>query len=407
MAIGSFTQAVQLATSSQARAVPHVLSDRHIFTQHLFPFISKFFSVDEPSLGPGQQKFKMPGQIKSQRTWVMQPKLYDFGSLPTQFTANGAVAALTLDTNANLTLTATTGLRKYAKLKNRATGAVVQVQSVTSSTVVVVKAFAGGAAGNGIDAIADASKFDFIGYAYPDGAQTQIGNRATPQERSNYLELDITETDIGIMAERFKLFPDSTNGHENNLLINAMQHNEGRERRMLFGEVRDDSATITGETITAMKGLEAWSDVEYDAGGTLTMDEYRMTVAPVIWQAGGGSKKYALAGNTVMSVFDNLLDGRVVYDKNPDKLGVRTKFVEAAAGMLEIMGSQPMHEREGMMMCFDPELMTRFYLEGLDMALMKEVGPSDYMRKRDAWVTCETLLVHNPDSIAIVTNILG
>lgn len=407
MAIGSFTQAVQLATSSQARAVPHVLPDRHIFSQHLFPFISTFFNVDEPSLGPGQQKFKMPGQIKSMRTWVLQPKLYDYGTLPTSFTANGSVAALTADTNTNLTLTATTGLRKYAKLKNRSTGAVVQVQSVTSSTVVVVRGFAGGAASNGLDAIGATDKFDFIGYAYPDGAQTQIGNRVTPQERSNYLELDITETDIGIMAERFKLFPNSSNGHEDNKIVNAIQHNEGRERRMLFGELRDDSTTINGETITAMKGLDAWSDVEYDAGGSLTMDEYRLAVAPVIFQAGGGARKKGLGGNTFMSVFDNLLDGKVVYQTPPDKLGVRVKTVEAAAGIVDLMGSQPMHEREGTGIFYDPELMTRFYLEGLDMALMNDVGPSDYMRKRDAFVTCETLLVHNPDSIVIINNVLA
>ncbi len=139
----------------------------------------------------------------------------------------------------------------------------------------------------------------------------------------------------------------------------------------------------------------------------MTMDEYRMAAAPTSFQAGGGSRKKGLAGNTFLSVFDNLLDGKVVYQTPPDKLGVRVKTVEAAAGVVDLMGSQPMHEREGTAIFYDPELMTRFYLEGLDMALMTEVGPSDYLRKRDAYVTCETLLVHNPDSIVIINNVLA
>lgn len=405
--IGTFANAVQLASSSTSRAVPHVLEDRQIFTQHLFPFISTFFNADEPALGKGQPKFKMPGQIASRRTWTLQPKLHDFGTLRTQFQANGAVSALTADTNTNVTLVSTTGLRKYAVLKNRATGAAVQVQSVTSSTVVVVRAFAGGASAAGTDAIGANDKFDFVGYAYPDGAQTQTGNRTDPTERSNYLQLHLTETDIGIMAERFRLFPDNSNNHENNLLLNAIQHNEGRERAWLFGTDRDASGTINSETITAMNGLEEVAAADYDVGGSLTMDEYRMALAPEIFAAGGGGRKKGLAGNTVLSVFDNLLDNKITFNQPTDEYAIRLKRIEAAAGIVDLMGSQPMHEREGSAIFYDPDLITRFYLEGLDMALLKDVGPSDYLRKRDCWATCETGLFHNPEAILLATGILA
>jgi hypothetical protein len=75
--------------------------------------------------------------------------------------------------------------------------------------------------------------------------------------------------------------------------------------------------------------------------------------------------------------------------------------------MVDFMGSQPMQEREGMAIIYDPDLMTRMVVEGLDMTFFQDVGPSDYLKKRDMWVTVETLLVHNPDSIVIVTNVLA
>lgn len=407
--IGTITQAAQLATSSTSRIKPHVLADRFAFSGDLFPFCAFIEPTNPKSMGPNQQPMAIPGsgKVKSMITRDINPKLYDYGTVSTQYSSGAAVAALTADTNANVTLATTKGLRKYSLIKNRRTGAVVQVQSVTSTTVAVVRGFAGGTGGTGLDAIEATDKFDFLNNAYPDGAQSQTGLRHDPDLRSNYLHLHVNETDLGMVGERLALFPDGSNGHEMNLMLNARQHNEGRERNFLFGELRDTSTTINSETITAMKGLDAWSDVEYDAEGTLTMDEYRIALAPVVFQAGGGGRKKALAGNTFLSVLDNLLDGKVHYDTPPEAIKVRLKTIEAAAGIVDFMSSQPMHEREGSAIFYDPDLMTRPVLEGLDMTFFQDVGPNDYLKKRDMWVTVESLLVHNPDSIVIVNNVLA
>lgn len=405
MTIGTFTQAVRLVNDVSSRAVPHVLPDRHLFSGYLFPFITDFFDVSDPKLGPGQQKFKMPGKIKSMITHQIQPKLYDFGSMPTQFETNGAQATITADTDFTIVMVAVTGLRKYAMLRNRRTGAQIQVRSVSSLTV-TARPWAGGLASDGVDAILAGDKYDFVGYAYPDGATLITGNTTEPTERSNYLQFHVTETDIGILAERRKAFPDSSNGGNMDEMLNAMQHNEGRERAFLFGEGK--LGTLASETIHTMKGLDAWSDIEWDFGGSLTMDEWRMVGAPKVYQAGGGGVKKAVAGNTVLSVLDNILDGKVmVTDPGRSEYKIRLKTVGAAAGDVTFMGSQPMNEREGEFFAYDVDLMTRLHMEGLDMTLMTDLAPNNVLKTTNAYLTCETLLVHNPDSIFKGTNILA
>lgn len=405
MAIGSVTNAVRLINDASSRAVPHVLPDRHIFTQYLYPFIGGFFDVSEPKLGPNQPKFKSPGKVARKVTHQIQPKLFDFGTMTTTFTANGTAAAVAADTDGTIALAAVTGLKKYMLLKNKRTQAVIQVRSVSSLTV-TYRAFAGGSTpGSGRDAIEANDKFDFVGSAYPDGATLQTGNYSEPTERSNYVQAHVTETDMGMFAKARKLFPDDMNGNSTDELINLIQHNEGRERAHLFGE--GNLTTIASELIHAMKGLEAWSDVEYDAGGSITIDEWRLVIAPIIFQAGGGGLKKGVAGNTVLSIFDALMDGKVMFNQPRDTYDIRLKRINAPAGDVELMGSQPMHEREGEAMFYDPDLMTGLYLEGFDTTLFEGMAQNNVLKMTNAVITVETLLVHNPESIVKVTNILA
>jgi hypothetical protein len=400
----TFSQAVRKINDASARAVPHVLPERHMFTQYLFPFIAGFFDVSDPKLGPGQQKFKTPGKIASKVTHQIQPKLYDFGTMSTSFATTGTAAQATADTNATIALSAVTGLRPYDLLKNRRTGAVIQVRSVSSLTVTYRGAF-GGSVGGGLDAIESGDKYDFVGNAYPDGATLQTGNTTEPVERSNYLQPHVTETDLGWFAAKRKLFPDEGNGNSTDELANAIRHNEGRERAFLFGT--GGTITIASELIHAMNGLETISTLEYDAGGGLTMDEWRQVIAPLVFTGGGGGMRKGLCGNTVLSVLDALLENKVTLTAPRGEYDMKLQKVGAPAGTVEFMGSQPMNEREGEVIFFDPDLMTRLYLDGFDTVLFEDMAANNVLKTTNALITVETLLVHNPDSIYKVSNILS
>lgn len=400
----TFSQAVRKINDASARAVPHVLPERHMFTQYLFPFISQFFDVSDPKLGPGQQKFKTPGSIKSVPTNQIQPKVFAFGTMPTSFSTTGTAAQATADTNATIAMVAVTGLRPYDLMRNRRTGAVIQVRSVFSLTV-TYRGFAGGVVGGGLDAIAASDAYDFVGNSYPDGATLQNGNTTEPVERSNYLQAHVTETDMGMFAAARKLYPDQGNGNETDELANAIRHNEGRERAFLFGV--GGLVTIASELIHAMNGLETLSTLEYDAGGSITIDEWRTTISPLVFTGGGGGMRKGLTGNTVLSAFDSLMDGKVIFNQPKDKYSIRLKELDAPAGSVELMGSQPMNEREGQCLFYDPDQLTRLYLEGFDTVLFEGLAPNNVLKTTNALITLETVLCPNPDSIYNITNILA
>lgn len=406
--IGSIEQAAQLLLSDPTRIIPHVLKDRFIFSGNMFPFTA-LIQPTETKMGPGQQPMRIPGsrQISTRVTKALQPKVMAYGTAPSSWSCGLDLAALTADTNANLTLATTKGLKKYSTFKNRRTGAIVQVQSVTSTTVVVVRGFSGGTGGLGLDAHANGDPYDFTGNLYPDGGQTQTGLRHTPTEYSNYLGLYLNETDLGWVGERIALYPDGSNGHETNLMLNARQHAEGLERGLLFGEERGYSTAINSEYITAPKGLEALANADFDAEGVLTMDEWRMAIAPYLATGGGGQRLMGVTGNTFLAVLDNLLDGKVQYTTPPEAITVRLKEIQAPACNVEFMGSQPMHEREGVALFYDPDQIFRYVVEGMDMTLFQDVGAGDRMLKRDSWVTCHTILSPNPQSIGMVVNVLA
>lgn len=400
----TFSTTVRKINDASARAVPHVLPERHVFSQHLFPMISQFFDVTDPKLGPGQQKFQAPGKIRSIPTHHIQPKVFAFGTMPTSFETDGTAVQSTADTNNSILMKAATGLRPYDLLRNRRTGATVQVRSVAGLTV-TFRGFAGGVVGGGLDAIVAGDKYDFTGNAYPDGATLQTGNTTEPVERSNYLQPHVTETDLGWFAEKRKLYPDSMNGNATDELTNFIRHNEGRERAHLFGQ--GGLVTIAGELIHAMNGLDTMSDLEYDAGGNITMDEWRTTIAPIVFAGGGGGMRKALGGNTVLSAFDSLMDGKVMFNDSKDEYSIRLKKLDAPAGKVELMGSQPMNEREGQILFYFPDGLTHLYLDGFDTVLFEGMNPGNALKTSNALISVETLLCPNPDEIVSITNVLA
>lgn len=400
----SFSQAVRKINDASARAVPHVLPERHIFSQHLFPFTSQLTGGPDPKLGPGQQKFRGPGKIKSIPTHQIQPKVFAFGTMPTNFQTTGTAVQSTADTNATIAMVSATGLRPYDLLRNKRTGAQIQVRSVSGLTV-TFRGFAGGLVGGGLDAINAGDAYDFVGNSYPDGATLQNGNTTEPVERSNYLQAHVTETDMGWFAAKRKLYPDQMNGGDTDEMVNAMRHQEGRERAFLFGQ--GGLVTIASELIMAMSGLTVLSTLEYDAGGTITMDEFRNTIAPFVFQGGGGGMRKGVAGNTVLGVFDSLMDGKVVFTEPKDEYAIRCRKLGAPAGNVEVMGSQPMNEREGEIVFYNPDTLTHLYLEGFDTVLFEGMAPENVLKTSNALISVETILEPNLDNITHVTNVLA
>ena len=412
MPISTHTQAVRKINDGAARAVPDVLPSRFIFTQDQFPAISDFIPAEAmPEIGPGQPTIQIPGKIATRKTHQIQPKAYDFGVRQTEFEANAIQTSWTAGSTSNLTLVSTSGLKPYSLLKNRTTLAVYQVASVTSGTVVTAYPIAigqgdgtpGDATAAALADVAVGEKFDFLGSAYPDGATLQTPYYVEPTERSNYMQFHVDEVEIGMLAKARQLFPDNENGYGMDMKTAAIHHNEGRERAFLFGE--SSLATVNGELIHTMLGLEGWCTTEHDAGGSITMDEWRTVIMPKVAEYGGQGTFKSVTGNAVMSAFDGLLEAKIETGMDQRTMGPLARTIRSSLGDVLLRGSQPMNERSGEIFIYRPETAIRMVLDGFDMKLYQDLAPNNILKDTGAWMTCETVIFHNPENITKVINV--
>lgn len=406
----TFAAAPRLAGSASSLWVPSVLKNRHIFTRDQFPFINLFGNPDvqgdDQGMGNTSVKSAGGGLIKSEVDYSMNPKSYDFGKLPTNFTATTSVGAGSVGSTSALVLDQVKGLKKYDLLKNRTTKAVLQVSSVSSLTATCYP-MAGGAAGDGTDAWTTNDVWDKIGSAYPDAATVNNGFRQDPAVNSNYMQFHVNEVSKGILADKLKLFPMQDNSFETDRMSAQINHNQARELAMLFSVAPSaGSITVNGEQVYMMNGLEGLSTLSLDVGGSVTWDELKLAIMPYIQQAGGGDS-HMFGGNTVMSSIYGFTEEKLITQMDTKTFGVETQAIRTPMGKLILHGSQPFQQQEGRAVVFKPQNLVRRFLPNLDAVYMKGLANNNVLQDTEAWLTAETLLPQNPDSIIWLTNWLA
>lgn len=410
MANATFAAAPRLAGSASSLWVPSVLKNRHIFSRDQFAFINLFGSPDiqgdDQGMGNNGLKSAGGGLIRSEVDYSMNPKSYDFNKMPTNFTASTSVAAGTAGATSALVLNAVTGIKKYDLLKNRTTKAVLLVSSVTSLTATCYPV-AGGAAGDGVDAWTAGDVFDKVGSAYPDGATVNNGHRQDPAVNQNWMQFHVNEISKGILADKLKLFPMQDNSFESDRMTAQLMHNQARELAMLFG-VSPTAGSITagGDQVYLQNGLEGLSTLSLDVGGSVTWDELKLVIMPYIQQAGGG-EAHLMGGNSVISGIYGFTEEKLITQMDTKEFGVETQAIKTPMGKLVIHGSQPFQQQEGRAVVFKPQNLVRRFLPNLDTVYMKGLANNNVLQDTEAWLTCETLLPQNPDSIVWLTNWLN
>lgn len=410
MATPTFAAAPRLAGSASSLWVPSVLKNRHIFTRDQFPFINLFGSPDvqgdDQGMGNTSVKSAGGGLIRSEVDYSMNPKSYDFTKASTFFTTSSAVGAGTAGSTCALVLTGVTGLKKYDLLKNRTTKAVLVVNSVSSLTATCYPV-SGGVAGDGVDAWSSGDIYDKVGSAYPDGATVNNGFRQDPAVNQNWMQFHVNEVSKGILADKLKLFPMQDNSFESDRMTAQIMHNQARELAMLFGVApAAGSITAGGDQIYLQNGLEGLSTLALDVGGTVTWDELKLVIMPYVQQAGGGDA-HMMGGNTAMSSIYGFTEEKLITQMDTKEYGVETQAIRTPMGKLILHMSQPFQQQEGRAVCFKPQNLVRRFLPNLDTVYMKGLANNNVLQDTEAWLTCETLLPQNPDSIIWLTNWLA
>jgi hypothetical protein len=410
MATPTFAAAPRLAGSASSLWVPSVLKNRHIFTRDQFRFINMFGSPDVQGDDQGMSNTTVKsaggGLIRSEVDYSMNPKSYDFTKLPTNFTATTTVAAGTAGSTSALVLDQVKGLKKYDLLKNRATKAVLVVNSVSSLTATCYPV-SGGLAGDGVDGWTAGDVFDKNGSAYPDGATVGNGFRQDAASNSNWMQFHVNEISKGILADKLKLFPMQDNAFESDRMTAQINHNQARELACLFGVApAAGSITAGGDQIYLMNGLEGLSTLSLDVGGTVTWDELKLVIMPYIQQAGGGDV-HMMHGNTIASSIYGFTEEKLVTSMDEKVFGVETNALKTPMGKMVLHPSQPFQQQEGRAVCFKPENIVRRFLPNLDTVYMKGLANNSVLQDTEAYLTCETLLPQNVDSIIWLTNWLN
>lgn len=410
MATATFASGTRLANTATSLWVPSVSKNRHIFTRDQFAFINLFGSPDiqgdDQGTGNNSLKSAGGGLIRSEVDYSMNPKAYDHNKLATNFTTTSAVAAGTVGATSALVLSSVNGLKKYDLLKNRTTKAVLVVSSISTLTATCYPV-SGGDAGDGIDAWSLGDVYDKVGSAYPDGATVNNGWTQTPALNQNWMQFHVNEVSKGILADKLKLYPMQDNAFEVDRMSAQINHNQARELAMLFGVAPSaGSITVGGDQIYLQNGLEGLSTLSLDVGGTVTWDMLKTVIMPYIQQAGGGDVHF-MGGNTPMSSIYGFTEEKLVTQMDTKTFGVETQSIRTPMGKMILHGSQPFQQQEGRAVCFKPQNLTRRFLPNLDTVYMKGLANNNVFQDTEAWLTCETLLPQNPDSIVWLINWLA
>lgn len=408
MAISNTVEnATYLAQNGSAQWVPFHEKGANIVDQSRFGFINLLGGEDIDPKGAYDttKKRMVPALIKSERTNTMEPKIDTYVTLPVKFKADGAETGLSSGSTAALDLDSTEGLKKYDLLRDRSTGSVVRVDSITSSTIVSVYPHAGGTSGDGSDDIADNADFDVIGSAYPDGSNFGNGLTSTPDQESNYMQFHVTEYGIGKLAEQQHRFP-GENNQEATFRMNALiRHNRARENAFIFGKKAANTSVSAEGTVYSMDGLVGLSSRTINAGGAITMDEWNLAIMPEIVKLGGSGDLRAITGYQPLATFGNIARDYIRTSQEDKVFGNLVERIRTSVGDLTLHASQPMDDRNGEIIVFNPQLLKRKYLGELNNIHVESVQTQNAIKKTNAYLTAETLLPRNKDSIVTVTNI--
>lgn len=398
-------QAIKAVEDGSSFWVPEHEPFAHIVSQDELGFIALLGveDLDFKSMMNKSNFKKVPALIPSEKSNSMKPEIEQYIPYATAFKANGAVGVFTAGTAQNLTLDSTAGLKKFDVLKNRRSGASVWVSAVSSATVVSVKGFAGGS-NSGLDAIVDNDDFDLIGSAYNDGATFTTGLNQVPATAYNYMQFHNDEYGQGVLNQQQHQYPGETNQFDTARMLCRLNHNRKRELAFLFGDRVANEDVVSGSTVYAMHGLTGLSSRSFDAGGSLTWDEFTTVIHPEIAKFGGGDF-HAMTGNLPLAVLSNLAQEMVRTTPKDMTWGNKVERIRAPLGDVVLHGTRPMNDRVGEMQFFQPQMLKRKYLGALNSVHVKNIGPRNAASTIHGYMTAETLVSRNSEVINEVTNV--
>lgn len=409
-AAGTLANARKLAGASAARQVRQVDVGNTI-NYDLFPFLTLYGG--KAVLNDGKM-VNVKERIKSKSAWTMTPELYDYEVAATEFRLTADVAA-TQGSNSVLLMDDTSGIQVDDTLNLVGQGLQFKVVTVDSQTQVTALCYFN-AAGGTVTATGHASikYLEKIGNANPDGPPAANGTNREPINRINNLQFMMAWMAQGPLQKNLKLYaggesPNSDYKEEINRKF--VDLNRMREGMAIAGQ---KATSGSGSTLRYYSGgLEYLAGSVYNNNtidGTLGYDDFARGLMPGIRQGGAGMDVYALAGVDVINTFTGFQQKQTrITDTSKEVYRQKILDLDVPGGQLHLIPSEFMNKqaRKGQMIAFQPDLLTRYFLQNMDLSLdedMKVLG-TDWVDRAAIYVV-EGLLASNPKAVTLVTNVL-
>lgn len=407
---GTMENAKKLAGRSDARQVRQVEAGNTI-TYDLFPFLTLYGG--KAVLNDGKV-VDVKARIKSKPSYTLTPELYDFEVSPTEFrlTANVAGVAAT-GAGIVLPLDDTSGLQVGDVLNKVDQGVQLFITSVDSQTQVTATCTFVSSGGT-VTLTSDASIkfFEKTGNTNTDGPTALNGTNREPINRINNLQFLIAWMAQGPLQKNLRLYAggDAPNSdYDEEIQRKLVDLNRMREGMGIAGQKATAGSGTSRRLLSG--GLEYWAGSVYNNNtqdGTLSWDDFSRGLLPAIRQGGAGMEVYGLCGNDVMTTFTSYQQKQTRITNPQEAYRQKIYDLEVPGGVLHLIPSEFMNKqaRRGQMICFQPDLLTRFFLQNMDLSVdrdMRVLG-TDWV-DRAAMYVVEGLLPSNPKAITLVTNV--
>jgi Family of unknown function (DUF5309) len=406
----TWANALKYAGTSDARQVRQILDFANLIDYDMFPFMVLLGGTE---IGKEGNKTIKP-MISSVDVTTLTPEIYDYEVAPTQFRLTTATSAIDVEGTATLTLDTNAGLNVGDIINHIGVDAQARITSLTGSTqcaIVVTYSSQGSVVWT-----ADASVryIEKLSNAQIDGYQVGQGNNREPTNRSNYLQFSVIPMSQGILQEKLRLYANGGEGmdagflQEKKFKLQDMQR--GREAQFIAG--RKATVSSAADRIYIADGLLGWAGTVYNntaPGGELSWDAFCRQLMPQARAAGGGMEVYGICGNDVATVFTSYQQKQIQVTSSTEEYKSNVKKITCPGGTLNLLVSEFMNKeaRRGQMITFQPKFMKRAVLRGLDLQWVNQLQLGNELAKRAAHLVCECLMVSNPNSVCIHTDILS
>lgn len=353
------------------------------------------------------------GLIKSKGFQTLTPEINDAEIAPrvmkqtadTASTAQGASVAVVLNTTAGIIPN-----QVMLKVDQRVQARVTAVDSATQVTMTLIKTPGAAAV---ILLAGDIAQWEKHGTANIGGPTVGDGANRELILRTNNLQFSLSP-----MAQDFqnKLLlhytmqgTQKTDSFKDELEANMREMQMGREGD-LIGGIKATEGTGANRRYYAdgMENLAGSVFENQDSNGALSWDDLTQIGMPTAMRAGTGNVIYALAGWRAMNVFSSYVEKKMRITDARESFAVNVSEIEINGKILRLIPSDYMDSeaREGQMISFVPDYLTRCFLEGLDLSYLPKLDVGNVLVERSAWAVCEGLIISNPDAITLWSNIL-